>query len=274
MTALGREPSTATAGRVDGLRLWVASVRMVWWRGNIRTVRLPGLLVTVAFFPTFFLVAFSGLFPRLADIPGYPTDSFIDFLAPFTLAQAAAFSGMGAGFAVGLDATNGFLDRLLVMPAHRSAIVVGTVLMSLTRALGVGIPVFVLALVLGVDLQGGILGIISLLVAATGLSAMASLFAIGVMLRFRDLRITAVFQIVIFVVLFTSTAQVPIEVMTGWIETAARWNPITPVLALARQATLPSGWSWGDTWPGLAVIIGSVAGLGWFAVRGVDAAAR
>lgn len=264
---------TATAARsgtrATGLRLWWRSSMVVWWRGNLRTRRFPGLMVTVAFFPLFFLVAYTGLFPSLTDIPGFPTDSFISWLVPFTLLQAAAFSGLGAGFSTGADIDSGFMDRLLMMPAHRSAILFGTTLMALTRAVGVGVPVFLVGLLLGVEVTGGVLGLVCLAVGVIGLSLVSSCFSLGVMYRAQDQRVAPLFQVIIFMTLFTSTAQVPLEIMSGWLETAARLNPITHILELSRQATLPGGWSWGTTWPGLLALAGLLAVLGTFAWTGI-----
>lgn len=266
----GTEPDRAVgAGRATGLRLWWRSAMAVWWRGNLRTIRFPGLVVTVAFFPLFFLVAYTGLFPALTDLPAFPTDSFVSWLLPFTLLQAAAFSGMGAGFSTGADIDSGFQDRLLMMPAHRSAILVGTVLMALTRAIGVGVPVFLVGLIIGVEVNGGVLGLLCLVLAVVGLSVTSSCFALGVIYRAQDQRVVPVFQVVIFITLFTSTAQVPLSVTTGWLRTAARINPVTNILELARQATLPAGWSWGTTWPGLLAVTGVVLALGAFAVTGL-----
>lgn len=262
-------PATQVVHRSTGLRLWWRSAMIVWWRGNLRTIRFPGLVVTVAFFPLFFLVAYTGLFPSLTDIPTFPTDSFISWLLPFTMIQAAAFSGLGAGFSTGADIDSGFLDRLLMMPTHRSAILFGTILMALSRALGVGVPVFVVGVFIGADVTGGVLGIASLLLAVVGVSLVSSCFALGVIYRAQDQRVAPLFQVAIFMTLFTSTAQVPLSISTGWLHDVARINPVTYILELARQATLPDGWSWGTTWPGLLALSGCLAVLGTFAVTGL-----
>ncbi len=259
------EPVTA----VGGLRRWVASVGIVWWRGNLRTLRFPGLLVVVAFFPIFFFVAFSGLFPSLTDIPGFPTDNYRSWLLPFVILQGAGFSGLGAGFMTGRDLGDGFFDRLLMMPAHRSAIYVGTVLMSVSRAVVVGVVVFGIGLVAGADLTGGALGLACLALAVIGISWMSASFALGVMYRARDERVAPLFQLGIFITLFTSTAQVPLSISTGWLHDAARFNPITNILELGRQATLPNGWAWSSTWPGLLALGASVVVLGAFALTGL-----
>jgi ABC-type multidrug transport system permease subunit len=255
--------------RDAGIRLWLRSVGAVWWRGNLRTVRVPALLFTVAFFPIFFLVAYSGLFPRLTDIPGFPADTIEEWFVPFSMVQAGAFSGLGAGFMTGNDIDIGFFDRLLLMPASRSAIYVGTVLMSWLRAIAIAIPVLVIGVLLGARLNGGVLGVAAALLAVTAISIVSASFALGVMYRVKDQRVAPLFQVVIFLVLFSSTATVPVEVATGWLHTVATYNPVTQILRLARQATLPSGVTWGDTWPGVTVLVAMVALMMLFALTGL-----
>ena len=254
---------------MTGVALWWRSAMIVWWRGNLRTIRFPGLVVSVAFFPLFFLIAYTGLFPSLTDIPTFPTDSFISWLLPFTLIQGAAFSGLGAGFAAGNDIDSGFQDRLLMMPAHRSAILFGTILMALSRALGIGVPVYLVGILIGADVTGGVLGVISLAIAVIGMSVISSCFALGVMYRAQDQRVAPLFQVAIFMTLFTSTAQVPLSIATGWLRSVAEVNPVTHILELARQATLPEGWSWATTWPGLVSLAVCLAVLGTFAFTGL-----
>ena len=257
------------ADRDSGLRLWVRSVGAVCWRGNLRTVRVPALLFTVAFFPIFFLVAYSGLFPSITEIPGFPTDSIEEWFVPFSIVQAGAFSGLGAGFMTGNDIDMKFFDRLLLMPTSRTAVYIGTVLVSVLRAVAIAVPVLVIGILLGARLHGGALGVIAALVAVIGISVISASFALGVMYRVKDQRVAPLFQVVIFLVLFSSTATVPVEVATGWLHTVATYNPVTQILRLARQATLPSGFTWADTWPGVAVMVAMVGLMMVFALTGL-----
>jgi ABC-type polysaccharide/polyol phosphate export permease len=74
---------------------------------------------------------------------------------------------------------------------------------------------------------------------------------------------------VIFAAIFLSSAQVPVEHITGWVRPLARINPITNILRLARQGFLAGGVTWADTYGGLVAITVLVVLLSWFSVRGV-----
>ena len=62
--------------------------------------------------PVFLLISFSGSFSAVIDVPGFPTDSILAWVAPFPVIQGAAFAGVGAFSAVAADLENGFYDRL------------------------------------------------------------------------------------------------------------------------------------------------------------------
>jgi ABC-type multidrug transport system permease subunit len=71
--------------------------------------------------------------------------------------------------------------------------------------------------------------------------------------------------------MFLSSAQVPLNVMSGWLHTVARVNPATNILRLARTGLVnessPDFLSWNSVWGGLVAIV-VMAGLTLtFAVR-------
>ncbi len=246
----------------------IASSVAVWRRGLIRTLRIPAVIVQSFFFPGFFLIVYVGLYKAVTQLPGFPTDNVANWYLPFMMIQGASFSGVGAGFTTAVDIENGFFDRLLLMPGNRHAITLGTAAMALTRALSVAFGVFVLGVIAGARPTDG-LGLLLSLLAIVSVSIMGSCFALGLIYRIKDQRVAPLFSIGIFVVLFVSTAQVPLDLTTGWLTTAAKYNPMTQILELARTGFVDAGVTWGDTWPGLVAIGVSGGLLAAFAWQGL-----
>ena len=71
-----------------------------------------------------------------------------------------------------------------------------------------------------------------------------------------------------FVGLFFSNAQVPLEVMTGWLHAVARVNPMSNVLRLARSGFIDTT-PWEAIWPGLLALVALWSVLGLFAATGM-----
>jgi ABC-2 type transport system permease protein len=260
MTAVDTRPVESAGGAVGQSSIELAR------RGLTGMVRLPAAVVPVVVMPVFFVIAFGGAFSALTMMPGFPTDDVLDWMAPFAILQGAAFAGMGASFSAGRDLETGFYDRLLLSPVPRRALVIGPLMYSATRSLLPFSIVTPLALLFGASLEDP-RGLLTLLAAAVGVAVVAGLWGLGVAYRTRSQRSGALTQVGIFAAMFLTTGQVPLVVMTGWLEVVARYNPMTPVLQLARQGFLGDV-TWAHTWPGLLSLALAGAALSLFAWRG------
>ena len=244
----------------------------VTWGIAERSVRLiprvPSTFVPSLVMPIFLTVAFSGPFGSLVDLPGFPADHILDWVIPFTALQACAFAGITTGMGVARDLESGFYDRLLMSPAPRGSLLSGALLATLLRGGIALVLMLVVGLVAGANFREGIVGIATLTIGGLGLALAAGAWAIGLALRFKTQQITPLMQTGIFISMFLSTAQMPVELMTGWLDNVARINPVTYVLALARQGFL--GEVTGEvTGQGALALVGMLAVLGTFAYRGM-----
>lgn len=237
-------------------------------RALTRIRRIPAAIVPTVAMPVFLLVAFSGSFSAVTDLPTFPTDNILNWVAPYAILQGAAFSGAGASQAVAADLENGFYDRLLMSPASRLGLVLGPIASSLVRVLLPFVTVTSIAVIGGARFEGGVAGVVTLFVAAEGFAVMATLWGLGVVYRLRTQRSGAIVQVGIFVATFLSIGQVPLTVMQGWLHGVARVNPITNLLRMARQGMIGPV-TWQETWPGVVVIVVGVLGFGLFAATGL-----
>jgi ABC-type multidrug transport system permease subunit len=235
-------------------------------RNLLAMLRIPAAVIPIIVMPIFFVVAFSGAFGAITEVPGFPTDDVLDWMAPFAILQGAAFAGLGAAFGAGRDLETGFYDRLLLAPVPRRALVAGPLVYSAGRSLMPYCIVTPLVLLAGASLEDP-LGLLTLLVAAMGVAVVAGLWGLGVAYRTRTQRSGALTQVGIFIAMFLTTGQVPLSMMSGWLEIVATNNPMTQVLDMARAGFLGPV-NWGEVWPGLLALLLSGAALGLFAWRG------
>ncbi|MGH2730948.1 MAG: ABC transporter permease [Actinomycetota bacterium] len=231
--------------------------------------RLPATFLPSLVMPVFLTLAFSGQFSGLVNLPGFPADKIIDWFIPMTTIQGAAFAGITTGMGVARDLENGFYDRLLLSPASRNALLAGPLLASVLRALLPLTLLLVIAVLGRAHFHGGLLGIGTLAVAALGIALAAGAWALGLALRFKTQQAAPLMQTGVFLTVFLSTAQMPLNLLTGWLHDVARFNPMTNVLELARQGFLGEV-TWANTWPGLGALAGMIAVLGLFAFRGMQ----
>jgi ABC-type polysaccharide/polyol phosphate export permease len=155
-------------------------------------------------------------------------------------------------------------------PVPRPLLVFGPILGSITRCLVPVTVVLVAGLAIGADLPGGALGVLCLYVAAVGFCAIAALWGIFLAVVFRTQQAGPLMQQGVFLMVFLSTAYTPQSLLRGWLEGTARYNPVTHVLELGRQATVEGiPVTWANTWPGLVALIGLGLGFGALAMAGL-----
>ena len=249
----------------------MSAAQVTWGLTSRSLMLIPRIISTFIpslVFPIFLLIAFAGAFSGLVDLPGFPAESSIDWFVPMTTLQGAMFAGITTGLGLARDLESGFFDRFLLSPTSRAALVAGPLLASMLRAF---IPFTVMLLVAaigGAHFHGGIAGILMLLVACLGIALAMGGWAVGIALRIKTMQAAPLMQVVVFLLVFLSTAQMPLDLLSGWLHTVARFNPMTQVLALARQGFLGSV-SWADTWPGLLALAGLCLLFVGFAYRGI-----
>jgi len=224
-----------------------------------------------ALFPLFFFVAFAGGLTRVGDIPGFNyAAGYIAFQYVWALLQAVTMGGAFTGFSIASDFENGFARRLMLAASNRHGIILGYTLASLVRAFMTGTLVTVLALATGMPITGGFdfFGLIALAILA---NIAATLFGAGIAMMLRTQQAGPVIRTPIFLVLFLAPVFVPLNLLTGWIETVARLNPFTAILDAAR------GFLAGDpqnVLPAFAISAALILALSLWAVFGLRQAEK
>lgn len=249
------------------------SAAAVTWGVAERSLRLiprtPSTFFPSLVMPVFFTVAFSGPFAALVNIPGFPTDYILDWVVPFTALQGCAFAGLTTGLGVARDLETGFYDRILLSPAPRLSLLAGSLVAAVLRSCIALTLMIAVGLIAGANFREGLAGVAVLAVAGLGLALVASAWAVGLALRFKTMQAAPLMQMGVFVTIFLSTAQMPLQLLTGWLDNIARYNPLTRVLALARQGFLGEV-TWSVTSEGLVALAGMFVVLGLFAYRGMQ----
>ncbi len=227
-----------------------------------------------ALFPLFFFVAFAGGLTRVGDVPGFDyAAGYIAFQYVWALLQAVSMGGAFTGFSIAGDFENGFARRLMLAASNRYGIILGYTIASLVRATMTGMLVTVFALVTGMPISGGfdLFGLFGLIALAVLANIAATLFGAGVAMLLRTQQAGPVIRTPIFLVLFLAPVFVPLNLLSGWIETVARLNPFTHILEAARGflAGDPTGVAAAFTTSAVLILI-----LALWAVYGLRSAER
>ena len=166
----------------------------------------------------------------LAHSRAIPTGSlgYLDFMAPGILAQSVLFVAIFYGVSIIWERDLGVLQKFLVSPASRSALVLGRALASGVRGLSQALVVFVLALLLGVKLRVGVVpvaGIVATIALGSAIFCTFSLI-VACMVKTRE-RFMGIGQIMTMPLFFASNAIYPLSMMPGWLRSISSFNPLT-----------------------------------------------
>jgi ABC transporter DrrB family efflux protein len=264
------EARAATAGALSRATLGAhaAMVRALISRAANELVRVPGAAIPAVLAPTIFFLGITAVFGSLTLLPGFTTDAYQSWVLPISLLQGAGFTGAATGVNLARDIEQGWFDRLLVSPVPRSVLLAAMVLSAALRALIPATVLIAVGLAIGTSWPGAG-GLALALTLTMGFGAVAACWGVSLALRFRTQQAAPLMQAGMFVLILTTTVYAPLDLLTGWLQTVARYNPATQVVEAVRQGFIGEGVTWVETWPGVVALAGMLAILAAIALRGM-----
>jgi ABC-2 type transport system permease protein len=212
-----------------------------------KLVRNPILIFFSLFQPIIFLVLFTQLFTRFAEVPGiFPAGvSYLSFATAGILLQNAFSSALQSGTSVVDDLNSGVLQKMLVTQVNRSAILLGRLTSDAFRVTIQSIIILGLAYALGFRVETGILGALLMIFVVAFFDLAWSGISLALGLKTRNAEtIFGIGGFLTFPLLFISTALVPVEAMPAWMQTVSSYNPISYAVDAVRALSLPGYFSW------------------------------
>ncbi|MEU3842539.1 ABC transporter permease [Streptomyces sp. NPDC028635] len=184
-------------------------------------------LYTRAVQPALWLLIFGQTFTRIRAIPtgGIP---YVDYLAPGIIAQSAMFIAIFYGIQIIWERDAGVLNKLLVTPTPRAALITGKAFAAGVKALVQAVVVLVIAAALGVALTWNplkLLAVAAAVVLGSAFFSCLSMTIAGIVLS-RD-RLMGFGQAITMPLFFGSNALYPLAVMPGWLQAVSRANPLS-----------------------------------------------
>lgn len=209
--------------------------KLLFVRALKQATRPIAALLPSFFMPFFFFVVNSAGFKSVAKLPGFTGNDYLAFYAPVALFMAVFFSSGDAGFEMMLDITSGYFEKLMLAPVSRYALLLPRIAAMGVRAAAQALIMLIILLLFGAPYHAGIGGTLLLF----GLVALFGMAWSGVGLTLAALthnpRLLQSAFILTFPLTFVTTAQLPMNLLSGWYRTAVLLNPVTYVLEGVRS---------------------------------------
>ena len=247
-----------------------AQIGAIAWRSMKQTTRQPAIIVPPILFPLILLAVNVGGLDAATKLPGFPSDSYLDFAIGVSFIQGGLFAMVNAGSGMARDVETGFLKRLALTPMQRSALLIGQLGGVMATALICTLVYLAVGFAFGLRVEAGVSG--TLVVVAIAMMIALAFASLGALVGLRSGSGEAVqgFFPLFFVLIFLSSTNLPRPLIEQeWFRTIATWNPVS-YLVEGLRAPIIDGWD-GEA---LALGFGFAIGISVLGIWGCAAALR
>ena len=244
-------------------------------RSVLRIVRRPEpVLMTVVFPAVFLAIANASLGGPVASLPGFPADSYLQFAVAGTLVLSAVAAGVNAGADLASDLQAGIVDRVLLAPAGRGALLLGIVVGPGVLVAAQAIAYLLGLRVLGTDVAAGLPGAAALVVLVAAVAVAFAAVGCALALRTGSPQVVLASFPAFFVVMTFSSFFLPRALIRAdWFRAVAAANPVSHIIEAGRSLAI-EGWSVSALARGALVLAAVGAAAGASAERSLTARAR
>ena len=201
----------------------------------------PTELISRAVQPILWLGIFGEAMSKVRAIPtaGF---TYLQFIVPGILTQSVVFVAIFYGLYIIMDRDTGVLQKLLVTPTPRMALVFGKMISAGIRGLSQAFIVYIFALILGIKLHMTILSVVGVfIIIMLGAGFFTGLSMITASIVKTRERFMGIGQVITLPLFFASNAIYPITIMPAWLQTVATINPLSYMVDGLRTLMLSGG---------------------------------
>ncbi|MEM7322955.1 MAG: ABC transporter permease [Actinomycetota bacterium] len=254
---------------MSALATLVADGRILGGRAMTKSARNPATIVGAVVFPVLFFVLFNLVFRRIMDARGF---DYRQLLPSTVVIQAMLFAAMSSAYYVADDRRSGIIARLLSLPIHRAAPLIGRAVGDLSRAFVSVVVIAGLGLATGMRFERGWLWALPYI-------GVALFFCLAVSLGMGLIGYVAptpeaaasIASMPYLPLIMLSSGFAPVEDFPDWLEPFVQYQPVSATIDALRAMTgdgavgetLPLALAWSA---GLCLVF---AALGSRALRSV-----
>ncbi len=207
--------------------------------------------------PIIWLVLFGQLFKKVVLLPGFGASAYVDFLTPGVVIMTVLFGAGWSGMGIIRDLDLGVMDRFLVSPVSRVALIAGRLIQLALIAVIQSVLIVALGMILGARFPGGARGVGLLILCAVLLAVpIGALSSAMALVARKEETVIAASNFILLPLTFLSSVFMAQNLMPGWIQAVARFNPVEWAVVAGRSAL-----SAHMNWPLVATRIGLLVAL-------------
>jgi ABC-2 type transport system permease protein len=239
--------------------------KLMFIRNMQHTLRNPVFIAVSMFQPLMYLILFMPLLNGLGDVPGIPAGHAVDVFIPGLLVLQALFGTAFVGFALIDDIRAGVIERFLVSPVSRSAILMGRVLRDVVVLLAQCVLIALVAIPFGLNVNAA--GFLASLVlyAFIGITMASMSYGFALIYKSED-TLAPTLNTITMPVSLLSGIILPLALAPIWLKDLAKINPISYTVDATRELFAGNLLNWGVA-EGFVIIVALAAVVFWWSMR-------
>ena len=213
---------------------FLRDTKLMFIRNLQHTFRTPVFIFVSMFQPLMYLLLFMPLLNGLGSVPGIPAGKAVNEFIPGLLVLEALFGTAFVGFSLIDDIRSGVIERFLVTPVARSAILLGRVLRDAIILLLQCILITLVAIpfALNVNAAGFLLSL--LLYALVGITMASVSYGFALIFKIED-ALAPTLNTITLPVSLLSGIILPLALAPVWLKDLSKINPFSYAVDATRD---------------------------------------
>ena len=222
----------------------LTDIKLMFIRNMQHTLRSPVFVFVSMFQPLMYLLLFMPLLNGLGGAPGLPVGHAVDVFIPGLLVLQALFGTAFVGFSLIDDIRSGVIERFLVSPVSRSAILLGRVLRDAVVLLAQCILITLVAIPFGLNVNtyGFLLSLV--LYALIGITMASISYGFALIYKVED-ALAPTLNTITMPVSLLSGIILPLALAPIWLQDLSKINPFSYTVDATRALFAGNFQSWG-----------------------------
>ena len=207
--------------------------RLMFVRNMQHTLRSPVFVFASMFQPLMYLVLFMPLLNGLGGVPGLPAGKTVDVFIPGLLVLEALFGTAFVGFSLIDDIRAGVIERFLVTPVSRSAILLGRALRDAVVLIAQCVLITLVAIPFGLNINGFGFLLSLLLYALIGISMASVSYGFALLFKIED-ALAPTLNTITLPLSLLSGIILPLALAPIWLQDLSKINPFSYAVDATR----------------------------------------
>jgi ABC-2 type transport system permease protein len=215
------------------MKKMIRDTKLMFIRNMQHTLRSPIFVFVSMFQPLMYLLLFMPLLNGLGSVPGLPAGKTVDIFIPGLLVLQALFGTAFVGFSLIDDIRTGVIERFLVTPVKRPAILLGRVLRDAIILLLQCVLITLVAIPFGlnINIYGFLLSL--LLYALIGITMASISYGFALIYKIED-PLAPTLNTITLPLSLLSGIILPLALAPIWLQDLAKINPFSYTVNAAR----------------------------------------